>query len=403
MNLKVKVTDRIYWLGVNDRRKELFENLWPLPDGVSYNSYLITDEKTALLDTIEMGTGGDYVGWIEHLLGEHGRTDLDYLIINHMEPDHSGEVGEIVRRWPNVQIVGNCKTFKILEGYYGITEHLIEVKDGDTLELGHHKLRFVMTPWVHWPETMMSYDITEHILFSGDAFGTFGTLDGAVFDDEISNFDEKYLGEMRRYYSNIVGKYSNMVQKAFCKLNTVPLNVICPLHGPVWRSNPCKVIELYEKWSRYEAEDGVVIIYGSMYGNNAATADYIARKCAEEGIKQIKVHDASKTHLSYLINDIWRYRGVILGSCAYNTHMFPKIDQLTTELLHMGVKDKVLGLFGSYSWNGGGVKNLKTFAEAICWPLVADPVDIFGTPTPEKLSATDAIATGMAEALKLKA
>ncbi|WP_298061458.1 FprA family A-type flavoprotein [uncultured Rikenella sp.] len=402
MNLKVKVTDRIYWLGVNDRRKELFENLWPLPDGVNYNSYLITDEKTALLDTIEMGTGGDYVGWIEHLLGEQGRTDLDYLIINHMEPDHSGEIGEIVRRWPNVRIVGNGKTFKILEGYYGITENLVEVNDGETLDLGHHKLQFVMTPWVHWPETMMSYDTTEQILFSGDAFGTFGTLDGAVFDDEIPNFDEKYLSEMRRYYSNIVGKYSNMVQKAFCKLNTVPLRVICPLHGPVWRSNPGKVIELYDKWSRYEAEDGVVIIYGSMYGNNAATADYIARKCAEAGIRKIKVHDASKTHLSYLINDIWRYRGVILGSCAYNTHMFPTVERLTTELLHMGVKNKVLGLFGSYSWNGGGVKNLKTFAEAICWPLVAEPVDVFGTPTPEKLAAADAIATGMAEALKLK-
>lgn len=405
MNLKVKVTDRIYWLGTNDRRKELFENLWPLPDGVSYNSYLITDEKTALLDTIEMGTGGDYVGWIEHLLREsgHDANQLDYLIINHMEPDHSGEIVDIVRRWPNVQIVGNGKTFKILEGYYGITENLVEVKEGDTLDLGHHKLQFVMTPWVHWPETMMTYDTTEHILFSGDAFGTFGTLDGAVFDDEIADFDEKYLGEMRRYYSNIVGKYCTMVQKAFCKLNSVPLNVICPLHGPVWRTNPCKVIELYEKWSRYEAEDGVVIIYGSMYGNNAATADYIARKCAEAGIRKIKVHDASKTHLSYLINDIWRYRGVILGSCAYNTNMFPKIEQLTTELLHMGVKDRFLGLFGSYSWNGGGVKNLKTFAEAICWPLVAEPVDIFGTPTPGKLSAADKIATGMAEALKIKA
>ena len=399
MNLKVKVSDRIYWLGTNDRRKALFENLWPLPDGVSYNSYLIADDKTALLDTIEMGTGGDYVGWIEHLLGEHGRTELDYLIINHMEPDHSGEIGDIVRRWPNVQIIGNGKTFKILEGYYGITENLVEVKEGDTLALGHHTLQFVMTPWVHWPETMMTYDTTEQILFSADAFGTFGTLDGAIFDDEIDCFDEKYLTEMRRYYSNIVGKYSNMVQKAFCKLGTVPLKAICPLHGPIWRTNPAKVVELYDRWSRYEAEDGVVIIYGSMYGNNAATADYIARKCAEAGIRKIKVHDASKTHLSYLINDIWRYRGVILGSCAYNTNMFPTMEHLTTELLHMGVKEKHLALFGSYSWNGGGVRNLKCFAETIGWPLVAEPVDVFGTPTPDKLTACDAIATGMAAAL----
>ena len=365
MDLKVKVTDRIYWLGTNDRRKHLFENLWPLPDGVSYNSYLVTDEKTALLDTIEMGTGGDYVGWIERLLTEAGRTALDYLVINHMEPDHSGEIGDIVRRWPQVRIVGNCKTFKILEGYYGITENLVEVGEGGTLDLGHYKLQFVMTPWVHWPETMMTYDTTEHILFSGDAFGTFGTLDGAIFDDEIADFDTRYLGEMRRYYSNIVGKYSNMVQKAFAKLGSVPIDTICPLHGPVWRSEPKKVIDLYDRWSRYEAEPGVVIIYGSMYGNNAATADYIARKCAEAGIRDIRVRDASKTHLSYLIDDVWRYRGVILGSCAYNAQMFPTVERLTTELLHMGVKNKALGLFGSYSWNGGGVKNLKIFAEQI--------------------------------------
>lgn len=400
MDLKVKVTDRIYWLGTNDRRKHLFENLWPLPDGVSYNSYLVTDEKTALLDTIEMGTGGDYVGWIERLLTEAGRTELDYLVINHMEPDHSGEIGDIVRRWPQVRIVGNCKTFKILEGYYGITENLVEVGEGDTLDLGHHKLQFVMTPWVHWPETMMSYDTTEHILFSGDAFGTFGTLDGAIFDDEIADFDTRYLGEMRRYYSNIVGKYSNMVQKAFAKLGSVPIDTICPLHGPVWRSEPKKVIDLYDRWSRYEAEPGVVIIYGSMYSNNAATADYIARKCAEAGIRDIRVRDASKTHLSYLIDDVWRYRGIILGSCAYNAQMFPTVERLTTELLHMGVKNKALGLFGSYSWNGGGVKNLKIFAEQIGWPLVADPVDVFGTPTPEKLAACDAIAQGMATVLK---
>lgn len=401
MNTKVKVSDRIYWLGTNDRRKELFENLWPLPDGVSYNSYLIVDEKSALVDTIEMGSGGDYVGWIERLLGEQGRTELDYLVINHMEPDHSGEIGDIVRRWPEVRIVGNGKTFKILEGYYGITENLIEVKDDDLLDLGHHKLKFVMTPWVHWPETMMTYDTTERILFSGDAFGTFGTLDGAIFDDEIgSEFEARYLGEMRRYYSNIVGKYSNMVQKAFCKLDPEAIGTICPLHGPVWRSDPKKVIGLYDRWSRYEAEPGVVIIYGSMYGNNAATADYLARRCAEAGIERIRVRDASKTHLSYLIDDVWRYRGVILGSCAYNAQMFPTVERLTTELLHMGVKNKALGLFGSYSWNGGGVKNLRVFAEAIGWPLVAEPVDVFGTPTPEKLAACDAIAHGMANALK---
>lgn len=395
--MKVNVTDRIYWLGTNDRRKHLFENIWPIPNGVSYNSYLIVDEKTALLDTIEMGTDSSYLRWIESIL--EGR-ELDYLIINHMELDHAGEIGMIVRRWPNVQIIGNRKTFKILEGYYGITENLMEVCDGADLDLGYHKLKFVFTPWVHWPETMMSYDTTDGVLFSADAFGTFGTLDGGVFDDEIIVKD--YIDDMRRYYSNIVGKYSNMVQKAFTKLEGVPVNKICPLHGPVWRKDPSVVLGLYDKWSRYEADhkDGVVIIYASMYGNTAQVADYMARKLSEQGIKHIKVHDVSKTHISYLISDIWKYRGVILGSCAYNTQMFPLMENLTRELEHMAVKGKLLGLFGSYSWNGGGVRNLNTFAENIGWEVVAPAEDLFGTPTADKLKVCDSIAQAMAAALK---
>lgn len=393
--MKIKVTDKIYWLGVNDRRKQLFENMWPLPNGVSYNSYLIKDEKTALLDTVEMGSDAGYLQWVESLLD--GR-ELDYLIINHMELDHAGEIGAIVRRYPKVQIVGNLKTFKILEGYYGITDNLIDVCDGAELDLGYHKLKFVFTPWVHWPETMMTYDITDGVLFSADAFGTFGTLDGGIFDDQIDF--ETYREEMRRYYSNIVGKYSNMVQKALAKLAGIPVNYLCPLHGPIWRENPSKVIELYDRWSRYEARDGVVIIYASMYGNTAQTADYIARKLSENGVKQIKVHDVSKSHLSYLISDIWKYKGVILGSCAYNTNMFPLMEMLTRELEHMAVKNKYLGLFGSYSWNGGGVRNLNCFAENIGWEMVAPSADIFGTPTAEKLAACDVIAEAMAAKLR---
>lgn len=398
MNLKVNVTERIYWLGVNDRRKNLFENMWPLPNGVSYNSYLIKDEKTALVDTVEMGTDSGYLAWVENLL--EGR-DLDYLIINHMELDHAGEVGAIVRRYPNVQIIGNSKTFKILIAYYGeLTDRLVEVCDGAELDLGHHLLRFVFTPWVHWPETMMTYDVTEGVLFSADAFGTFGTLDGGIFDDEIEF--ESYREEMRRYYSNIVGKYSNMVQKALAKLAGIPVHYLCPLHGPVWRKNPTRVIELYDRWSRYQARDGVVIIYASMYGNTAHIADYIARRLSQEGVKKIKVHDVSKSHLSYLISDIWKYKGVILGSCAYNTNMFPLMESLTRELEHMGVKNKYLGLFGSYSWNGGGVRNLNTFAETIGWEQVAPAADVFGTPTAEKLAQCDALAVAMARKINNK-
>lgn len=395
--MKVNVTEKIYWLGANDRRKQLFENMWPLPSGVSYNCYLIDDQKTALLDTIEMGSDSQFMTWVETLL--NGR-DLDYLIINHMELDHSGEIGDIVRRWPNVQIVGNNKTFKILEGYYGITQNLVEMCDGAELSLGHHNLKFVHTPWVHWPETMMTFDTTQGVLFSADAFGTFGTLDGAVFDDQMDV--NKYTDEMRRYYSNIVGKYSNMVQKAFCKLPVSEVKIICPLHGPVWRSNPSHVINLYDQWSRYQAQDGVVVIYASMYGNTQHVADHIARQLAQNGVKNIVVHDVSKTHLSYLISDIWKYRGVILGSCAYNTQMFPLMESLTRELEHMGVKNKLLGLFGSYSWNGGGVRNLECFAQNIGWEQVAPAADIFGTPTADKLAACDTLAMAMAQALGQK-
>lgn len=391
----LKVSGKIYWLGANDRKKHLFENIWPLPNGVAYNCYLIKDEKTALVDTIESGVAGDFVEKVESML--EGRS-LDYLIINHMELDHSGEVKDILKRYPDVQIIGNSKTFKVVEAYWGNVGNLKQVEDGEELSLGHHKLKFVMTPWVHWPETMMTYDITEQVLFSGDAFGSFGTLDGGVFDDEI---DFTYYEEdMRRYFSNIVGKYANMVQKAFKKLEGVPVKSVCPVHGPVWRSNPEVVLGLYDKWSKMEAEDGVVIIYASMYGNTELVADRIARKIAEQGVKKIRVHDVSKTHISTLINEIWRYKGVILGSCAYNSQMFPLMEQLTRELEHMGVKDRELGLFGSYSWNGGGVKSLKKFQEDIGWNLVSEPVDVYGIPNEEKYALCDALALAMAEKLK---
>lgn len=395
MYYTVPVVGKVHWIGVNDRRKSLFENVWPLHRGISYNSYLIVDDKTALVDTIENRVAGNYIERIERLLD--GRS-LDYLIINHMEPDHSGEIDEIFNHFKGVKFVGNAKTFKIVEAYWGIKENLIQVDDGDTLDLGHHKLKFVMTPWVHWPETMMTYDQTEQILFSGDAFGSFGALDGGIFDDEI-NID-LFDDEMRRYYSNIVGKYSNMVQKAFAKLKDVPIRVVASTHGPVWRTNPRRVIELYDRWSRYQAEEGVVIIYASMYGNTEAIADYIARKINENGIKNIIVHDVSKTHISYLINDIWKYRGLVLGSCAYNSEMFPLMEQLTRELTHMGIKNKKLALFGSYSWNGGGVKNLLKFAEEAKLELVTEPAEIFGKPNAEKLQQFDVLARKIAESVR---
>ena len=396
MHNTVKITEKVFWLGANDRRTHLFENMWPLPNGVSYNSYLIIDEKIAIVDTLEFGSSDDY---LEKIIERIGDRKIDYLIINHMEPDHSGAIKTIVEKYPEVKLVGNLKTFKIVESYFGYQDKWYQVEDGDELNLGHHTLKFVMTPWVHWPETMMTYDVTEKILFSGDAFGSFGTLDGGIFDDEIE-FEEYYEEDMRRYFSNIVGQYSNMVQKAFKKLEGVEVKYICATHGPIWRKDVNKVLNLYDKWSKYETENGVVIIYGSMYGNTAKIADSIARKLAEQGIKKIRVHDASKTHLSYLINEIWKYKGVILGSCAYNSGMLPTMENLTRTLEHMGVKDHLLGLFGSYSWNGGGVKSLYKFHEKMEWELVSDPIDTKGIPGNEAFDRCEALAKAMAEKLK---
>lgn len=393
MQYSVEITKNIHWIGINDRRKNLFENMWPLPNGVSYNSYLICDEKSVLVDTIELGTDGSYLGRIGSLL--NGR-ELDYLVVNHMEPDHSGEIATIVQAYPKVKIVGNSKTFQILKSYFrGLEDNLMEIKDGDTLDLGNHKLRFVLTPWVHWPETMMTYEETEKVLFSGDAFGTFGTVDGGVMDKDLKF--EYYEDEMRRYYSNIVGKYGGMVQKALAKLADVQCDTICSLHGPVWQENAAKVVSLYDKWSKCEADDAVIVIYASMYGSTAHMADYMANVVSREGIRDIRVYDVSQTHISYLISEIWRCKGVLLGSCSYNTGMFPLMQQLCDEIVRYGLKDRLLGIFGTGSWVGGGVRTLKKFAEDCGWEQVAGPAEIIGRPDETKYDVCDPMGKAMAD------
>ncbi|MCK9628877.1 MAG: FprA family A-type flavoprotein [Bacteroidales bacterium] len=386
---KIIVSNKVHYIGVNDRRKSLFENNWPLPQGVAYNSYLISDDKSVLIDTLEFGSKEDYVDEIELIL--EGKP-LDYLVVNHMEPDHSSMIGLLLRVFPSMIIVGNSKTFKILEAYYKLKpEQFMEVSDGEELDLGYHKLKFVMTPWVHWPETMMTYDITDQILFSCDAFGAFGTLDGGIFDDEV-DFEARYEGEMLRYYSNIVGKYSNMVQKAISKLAKVPVRFVCPSHGPVWRKDPMKVISLYDKWSKYESDSGVVIAFASMYGNTEKMADYIARLLAEKGERNIIIHDVSKTHVSYILRDIWKYSSVILGSCAYNAGMHPMMAQLCHELEVAAPKSKRYSLFGSYSWSGGGLKMLESFSSKMSWQLAEKPVEVIGIPDEDKMDGFLAVA-----------
>jgi len=395
LNGFLNISDDVFYVGVNDRDTHLFENMWPLDKGVSYNSYIIRDEKNVLVDTVKVTKMREFLVKIRELLnGEK----IDYLIINHMEPDHSGAITEILEEYPDLKIVGNKKTFEFLNDFYGVSDNLHEVKDGDEINLGKHTLKFYMTPMVHWPETMMTYETTEKILFSGDAFGGFGTLDGGVFDDEVNL--EFYESEIRRYYSNIVGKYSMMVQRALKKLENVDVNVVAATHGPVWRHTPSRIIELYDKWSKYETEEGVVIIYGSMYGNTEHMADYLARKLSEEGITNIKIMNASKVHLSHLINEIWRFKGVILGSCTYNTGLFPPMEALAQWMEHTGIKNHVMGIFGTYGWSGGGVSTLEKYAESMKIRLVADSVEAKLSADKEDLKKLDKLAKAMAEAVK---
>jgi len=365
-----EIADNIYYVGVNDRQKVLFENLWPLPHGVAYNSYLIVDEKTVLVDTVDVCYSDVFLKKIADAL--NGRT-LDYLIINHMEPDHSGSIRLLRQQYPEVQIVGNRTTFNMLEGFHGITDGLYEVKEGATLNTGKHTFTFYMAPMVHWPEVMFAYESSEKILFSADAFGTYGTLDGGVIDSEINL--SYHWEEMIRYYSNIVGKYGNPVQKALQKLSALEVKTICSTHGPVWRENIDKVVALYDRLSRYEGEEGVVIIYGSMYGNTEQMAEAIALSLAENGIKNIVIHNVSKSSESDILRDVFKYKGLIIGSPTYSGQLFPGIDSILTKIELREVKNRIFGYFGCFTWAGVAVKRLAAFAEAMKWETTGIPVE----------------------------
>lgn len=393
--LSVKINDFLHYVGVNDRDTHLFENLWPLENGVSYNSYLLTTEKTALLDTVKITKVSAFK---EKLNAALDGRNLDYLVIHHMEPDHSGSISTIRELYPDVKIVGNKRTLQFLDEFYGITDNLIEVNDGESLDLGNKKLTFYTTPMVHWPESMVSYEEESGILFSQDAFGGFGSLDGTIFDDEINL--EFYASETRRYYSNIVGKFSQQVQAALKKLTPLKINMVCPVHGPIWRSHPNKIIELYDRWSKYEVEEGVIIVYGSMYGNTSKMAEIIARELAEQGIKNIKVYDVSKTHDSYILSEIWRYKGVILGSCTYNNYMFPLMTKLVNVLEMNKIKNHTLGVFGSFGWSGGAVKALKEFGERSPFDLVETVVEAKCSAKNEDIENLKQLAKEMAYKLK---
>ena len=389
-----KITENIYYVGVNDRNKSLFEGLWPLPNGVSYNSYLIDDEKVCLIDTVEVDF---FTQFIEHIQEVIGDRKVDYLVINHMEPDHSGSIALIKKYYPEIQIIGNKKTFQMMEGFYGITENTVEVKNGDTIELGKQTLNFVLTPMVHWPETMVTLCGTT--LFSGDAFGCFGALNGGVIDSQI-NCDTYWL-EMERYYSNIVGKYGTPVQNALKKLAGVKLDYICATHGPVWHEFIDKVIAIYDRLSKYETEPGLVICYGTMYGNTERAAEAIARAASEAGVKNIVVYNVSKTHHSYIIRDVFRYKGLIVGAPTYNTALYHEMDVLLSELAGKDIKNHLLGWFGSFGWASKAVGEIQRWNdEHLHFEAVGTPVEIKQSLNAETKAQCEALGRAMAERLK---
>ena len=393
-----EIANQIYYVGVNDRQKTLFENMWPLPYGVSYNAYLIVDEKTVLIDTVDVCYSDLFLKKVAEAL--QGRT-LDYLIVNHMEPDHAGSIRLLRQQYPGVKIVGNTKTFDMLAGFHGITDGLYEVKEGDTLNTGTHQLRFYMAPMVHWPEVMVTYDATDKILFSADAFGTYGTLDGAVVDKDMDC--SHYWDEMVRYYANIVGKYGNPVQRALQKLSALEIKTICSTHGPVWQEHVAKAVGIYDRLSRYEAEEGVVILYGSMYGHTEQMAEVIASALADQGVKRIVMHNVSKTPASYILADVFRYKGIIVGSPTYSNQLFPEVEAVLSKIELREVKNRLFGYFGSFSWAGAAVKRLAAFGEKMKWETVGTPAEQKQGMTAADHAACYALGKAMAEQLKSEA
>lgn len=344
-----KVSDNIHWVGGSDRRLALFENIFPISRGVSYNSYVITDEKTAVIDTADSSISEQFIENVMHVL--NGR-ELDYIIINHMEPDHCANIMNLVLRFPNAKLVGNAKTFVFLNQFYSceLEGKTITVKEGDALELGEHTLRFYMTPMVHWPEVMVAYEEKENILFSADAFGSFGALNGNIFNDEI-NFDCDWLDDARRYYCNIVGKYGLQVKAAIGKLSALNIKMICPLHGPIWRSNLEYLLDKYQHWSEYRPEDkSVVIIYASMYGNTENAANVLAAKLADEGVKNIAVYDISNTHISTLIAEIFRSSHIVLAAPTYNGAIYPIMYNLLHDMQQLNVQNRTIGIIDNGTW-----------------------------------------------------
>lgn len=343
-----KVTEDLYWVGVNEKRLHLFENIHPIPRGVSYNSYLLMDDKTVLFDTVDWAGCREFLNNVKEVL--NGRK-LDYLVINHMEPDHAASMEEVLLRYPECKVISNEKAFMFMHQFgFHVEDRKEEVKEGDTKSFGKHTVTFVAAPMVHWPEAMVTFDTTNGVLFSADAFGTFGSLDGKLFADEV-NFDRDWIDDARRYFCNIVGKYGPFVQLLLKKAGTVPIKMFCPLHGPVWRNDLGYYLDKHDKWSRYEPEEkGVLVLYASMYGNTEAAAQELASKLCDKGVTNVAMYDVSNTHVSYLVSEAFKYSHIVLASVTYNLGIYPVMYDFLHHLKALNFQKRTFGIIENGTW-----------------------------------------------------
>lgn len=388
-----KISPDIHWVGGYDRRLALFENMFPIPEGVAYHSYVILDEKVAVLDTVDAAISRQFIENILHVL--NGR-EVDFLVVNHMEPDHCANIEELVRRFPNMKIIGNKKTFQMIEQFYGdgMSDRYYEVKEGDKLSLGKHELQFYFAPLVHWPEVMVTYEATEHILFSADAFGSFGAANGNLFADEI-DFGDQEMEQARRYYTNIVGKYGVQVQAALKKLDGLKIEMICPVHGYLWRKKEMALIlEKYDLWSRYVPEKkGVLLAYASMYGNTENVINVLANLLAERGIRNLRIFDVSKTHPSYIISDAFAYSHLVLGCPTYNSGLYYSMSSLLHEMEGLLLKNRKVALISNGTWGPAAGKIMKKELESMKnMELISEPFEVKSAMHPEQISVLEQLA-----------
>ncbi len=399
-----KVTDDLYWVGANDHRLHLFENIHPIPRGVSYNAYLLLDgEKTVLFDTVDWSACRQLLENMDHLLGDR---PLDYLVINHMEPDHGASVEEILIRWPGVKVISTEKAFMFMRqfGFQVDGHELIEVKEGDTFTFDKHTVTFVAAPMVHWPEAMVTFDTTNGALFSADAFGSFIALDGKLFADEV-DFDRDWIDEARRYLTNIVGKYGPHIQLLLKKASGIldQIKFICPLHGPVWRKDLMYFVEKYDKWSRYEPENrGVMIAYASMYGNTEAAAQALAARLCEKGITDVAVYDVSNTHVSYLISEAFKYSHIVLASVTYNLGIYPVMHNFLMDMKALNLQNRTFALIENGSWacKSGDLMQKFIDGELKNMTVLNERLSMASSLHADKAVELDALANALVESLQ---